>query len=62
MVEDAPEQVGEFQGISWLITEQVNSELAEVAGSHSKSDTLAYLQYTSGSTSTPKGVMVSHGT
>lgn len=55
-------QVEELQAMRWLVTDQSPSQLAaqwqEPAVS---SDTLAYLQYTSGSTSTPKGVMVSHG-
>lgn len=46
----------------WLATEQIPSELAaQWQSPEVSSDTLAYLQYTSGSTSTPKGVMVSHG-
>ncbi|MEH1804960.1 AMP-binding protein [Nostoc sp.] len=47
--------------IPWIATEKIPSHLAaqwqqpEING-----DTLAYLQYTSGSTSTPKGVMLDH--
>jgi len=47
--------------IPWMATEKIPSQLAaqwqqpEING-----DTLAYLQYTSGSTSTPKGVMLDH--
>ncbi|MBD1860267.1 MULTISPECIES: fatty acyl-AMP ligase [Trichocoleus] len=51
----------EFQSMRWIDTEQVDLTLAEQwQDPNVNSNTLAYLQYTSGSTSTPKGVMISH--
>ena len=62
VIGDFREQVAEFQAMRWLATEQITSVLASEWEEPTVSrDTLAYLQYTSGSTSTPKGVMVSHG-
>jgi len=45
--------------VRWLATDEITSEEGspEIAA---KSDGLAFIQYTSGSTSMPKGVMVSH--
>ncbi len=46
----------------WIATDELNPELADLwqRPAIDKND-LAFLQYTSGSTSDPKGVMVSHG-
>ena len=55
-------QAPELQNIRWVPTDMVAGDLAEewqdpgVTG-----NTLALLQYTSGSTAEPKGVMISHG-
>jgi amino acid adenylation domain-containing protein len=55
-------QAPELERLPCLATDDLSIEAAENwydAGA--LSDDLAFLQYTSGSTSTPKGVMVSHG-
>jgi acyl-CoA synthetase (AMP-forming)/AMP-acid ligase II len=54
-------QAANLAALRWLATDGAVSDVAEEW--HDPlvtSDTLAFLQYTSGSTSTPKGVMVSH--
>ena len=62
LVEEFREQIPELQAMRWINTEQITLELAEEWSDPAvSSDMLAYLQYTSGSTSTPKGVMISHG-
>jgi len=48
--------------LSWLATDEIPDALAERWQEPAIApDTLAMLQYTSGSTSRPKGVMISHG-
>ena len=47
--------------IQWLATDEISDDLAEQWSEPAiTSDTLAMLQYSSGSTSQPKGVMISH--
>jgi acyl-CoA synthetase (AMP-forming)/AMP-acid ligase II len=49
-------------GMPWVATDRLPDDLA-TAGQPTRAnrDSLAFLQYTSGSTARPKGVMVSHG-
>jgi 8-amino-7-oxononanoate synthase len=54
-------QATAFSQIQWLATDEISDALAERWSEPAiASDTLAMLQYTSGSTSQPKGVMISH--
>jgi acyl-CoA synthetase (AMP-forming)/AMP-acid ligase II/acyl carrier protein len=51
-----------FATTGWLATDTVGDAEAEAWREPAiDADTLAFLQYTSGSTTTPRGVMVSHG-
>ncbi|MEJ2150129.1 MAG: fatty acyl-AMP ligase, partial [Chloroflexota bacterium] len=61
-IEQRFEQAPELQALRWLNTEAPPSGIEETWQEPGIGpDTLAFLQYTSGSTSTPKGVQVSHG-
>src|SRR5215208_644862 len=60
-IEQRFEHSPDLQALHWLNTDQVPVGLeADWRDPHITSDTLAFLQYTSGSTSQPKGVMLSH--
>lgn len=48
-------------GLNWFATDLPGMDPEPWCDGKSKPETLAFLQYTSGSTSTPKGVMLSHG-
>jgi acyl-CoA synthetase (AMP-forming)/AMP-acid ligase II len=56
------QETPELENLHWFATDRVaHREPSARSEPDVDPDTLAFLQYTSGSTSTPKGVMVSHG-
>lgn len=62
LAESIRAQAPDLQALPWLATDTIDSGLAEQWQEPALDSTsLAFLQYTSGSTAAPRGVMINHG-
>src|SRR6202049_847357 len=62
LMESIRAQAPDLQALPWLATDTIDSRLAEQWQEPALDSTsLAFLQYTSGSTAAPRGVMINHG-
>jgi acyl-CoA synthetase (AMP-forming)/AMP-acid ligase II len=60
-LENLLNQAPDLSSINWLVTDSLGRNVAEEWKPPAASgETLGYLQYTSGSTSNPKGIMITH--
>jgi natural product biosynthesis luciferase-like monooxygenase protein/amino acid adenylation domain-containing protein len=60
MIESAYESAPDLRALRWIKVDELDTDDAGWQPHPATADDLAYLQYTSGSTSTPKGVMITH--
>jgi len=59
--EDLFKRAPELKKLTWLATDDLPNASEELRNTGANLETLAFLQYTSGSTAAPRGVMVTHG-
>jgi len=59
-LEEAYREIPHGYQMQWIATDELPASRTDVTRAAAQANTIAYLQYTSGSTSTPKGVMMTH--